>query len=149
MRGPDFDARVRSAIYGWIVEGIDAPSAEELAEVLGEPRDEIRESYRRLFRKRVLFLEPDGETIRMAPPFSAVPTQHRVSVGARTYFANCSWDALGIPAAMHAPAEVLSRCEQTLEPIHLRVGLDGPAPEVVVAHFAVPAAEWWADLVYT
>ena len=145
----DFDARVRSAIYGWIVEGIDAPSAEDLAEILGEPPDEIREAYRRLLRKRVLFLEPDGETIRMAPPFSAVPTQHRVRVGGRTYFANCSWDALGIPAAMHAPAEVFSRCEQTLEPIHLRVSLQGPAPDNVLAHFAVPAAKWWADLVYT
>ena len=144
-----FDSRVRSAIYGWIVEGIDAPRAEELAEILGEPPDEIREAYRRLFRKRVLFLEPDGETIRMAPPFSAIPTQHRVQIGERTYFANCSWDALGIPAAMHAPAQVFSRCEQTLEPIHLRVSLEGPAPENVVAHFAVPAAKWWADLVYT
>ena len=140
---------MRSAIYGWIVEGIDAPRAQDLAEVLGEPPEEIREAYRRLFRKRVLFLESDGETIRMAPPFSAVSTQHQVRVGNRTYFANCSWDALGIPAAMHAAAEVFSRCEQTLEPIHLRVSLDGPAPEAVVAHFAVPAAKWWADLVYT
>ena len=144
-----FDARVRSAIYGWIVEGIDAPRAEELAEILGEPPDEIREAYRRLFRKRVLFLEPDGETIRMAPPFSGVPTQHRVRVGDRRYFANCSWDSLGIPAALHAEADVYSRCEQSLEPIHLRVGKSGPEPENVVSHFAVPAAKWWDDLVYT
>ena len=98
----------------------------------------------------VLFLEPDGETIRMAPPFSAVPTQHTVRVGNRTYFANCCWDSLGIPAALHAEADVFSRCEQTLEPVHLRVGRDGPVdPEPVVAHFAVPAAKWWADLVHT
>lgn len=145
----DFDSRVRAAIYCWFVERTEAPGVGDLAAVLGEPPDEIREAYRRLFRKRVLFLEPDGETIRMAPPFSAVSTQHQVRVGDRTYFANCSWDALGIPAAMHAPAEVFSRCEQTLEPIHLRVGVEGPAPEQVVAHFAVPAAKWWADLVYT
>ena len=85
----------------------------------------------------------------MAPPFSAIPTQHRVRVGGRTYFANCSWDALGIPAALHAPAEVFSRCEQTLEPIHLGVSLEGPEPEQVVAHFAVPVAKWWAELAYT
>jgi hypothetical protein len=145
----DFDSRVRAAIYSWFVERTEAPGVGALAAVLGEAPEAIRDAYGRLFRKRVLFLEPDGETIRMAPPFSAIPTQHRVHVGERTYFANCSWDALGIPAAMHAPAEVFSRCEQTLDPIHLRVSLEGPGPENVVAHFAVPAAKWWADLVYT
>ena len=144
-----FDSRVRAAIYGWFVERTEAPAAGDLAPVLSETPEAIRDAYGRLFRKRVLFLEPDGETIRMAPPFSAVSTQHRVRVGDRTYFANCSWDSLGIPAALHEAAEVFSRCEQTLEPIHLRVGVEGPAPAQVVAHFAVPAAKWWADLVYT
>jgi alkylmercury lyase-like protein len=145
----DFDSQVRTAIYAWIVEGTDAPSIDDLAGVLQARPEAIRDAYGRLFRKRVLFLEPDGETIRMAPPFSAVPTQHRVRVGEREYFANCSWDSLGIPVALHQPGEVFSRCEQTLEPIHLRVGRQGPEPEAVVAHFAVPAAKWWADLVYT
>lgn len=118
-------------------------------EELGVPADDVREAYRRLFRRRVLFLEPDGETIRMAPPFSAVPTQHRVRVGGREYFANCSWDSLGIPAALHEAGEVFSRCEQTKDPIRMQVGRRGPEPESVVAHFAVPAARWWADLVFT
>jgi hypothetical protein len=145
----DFDSRVRTAIYAWIAEKTEAPVVRELAGILSEPPEAIREACGRLFRKRVLFLEPDGETIRMAPPFSAVPTQHRVRVGDREYFANCSWDSLGIPAALHAPAEVFSRCEQTLEPIRLHVGREGPEPQPVVAHFAVPAAKWWTDLVYT
>jgi hypothetical protein len=144
----DFDSQVRAAIYGWFVEETRAPAVADLAGRLGEDPDAIREAYGRLFRKRVLFLEPDGETIRMAPPFSGVATQHRVRVGDREYFPNCSWDSLGIPAALHASGEVFSRCEQTLEPIRLRVGREGPEPEAVVAHFAVPAAKWWADLVY-
>jgi hypothetical protein len=146
----EFDVRVKTAIYRWIADTTRAPSADDIARQLGEAPAEVRAAFARLFRKRVLFLEPDGETIRMAPPFSAVPTQHSVRVGNRTYFANCSWDSLGIPAALHAEAEVFSRCEQTLEPIHLRVGKEGPVdPEPVVAHFTVPAAKWWADLVYT
>jgi len=146
----DFDTEVKTAIYRRVAEATKVPSAAELAGALGVVPDEVRAAYRRLFARRVLFLEPDGETIRMAPPFSGVPTQHRVSVGDRTYFANCSWDSLGIPAALHAEADVFSRCEQTLEPIHLRIRRDGPEdPNPVVAHFAVPAAKWWADLVYT
>jgi hypothetical protein len=37
-----------------------------------------REAYARLRAQRVLALESDGESIRMAPPFSGVPTQHVV-----------------------------------------------------------------------
>jgi len=145
----DFDTRVKTAIYRWFAATTKAPAAAEIAVVLGEPPGTIRDAYRKLFQKRVLFLEPDGETIRMAPPFSGIPTQHRVQVGDRSYFANCSWDSLGIPAALHREAGVLSRCEQSLEPIHIRVTREGPRPVQVVAHFAVPAAKWWADLVYT
>jgi hypothetical protein len=145
----DFDVRVKTAIYGWVARTTRPPSIREMAEELGVPPEDVGEAYRRLFRKRVLFLEGDGETIRMAPPFSGVPTQHRVRVGGRDYFANCSWDSLGIPAALHEAGEVFSRCEQTREPVHLRVGRGGPEPQPVVAHFAVPAAKWWADLVYT
>ena len=145
----DFDTRVKTAIYRWIADTTKAPAAAEIAQVLGESTGTIRDAYRRLFQKRVLFLEPGGEAIRMAPPFSGVPTQHRVRVGDRSYFANCSWDSLGIPAALQAEADVYSRCEQTLEPIHIRATREGPRTAQVVAHFAVPAAKWWADLVYT
>jgi hypothetical protein len=145
----DFDTRVKSAIYDWTARTTRPPTVVETAGVVGAAPEEVRDAYGRLFRNRVLFLESDGETIRMAPPFSAVPTQHRVKVGDLEYFANCSWDSLGIPAALHAEAVVSTRCEETLEPIHLRVRRDGPDPEPVVAHFAVPAAKWWADLVYT
>jgi hypothetical protein len=106
-------------------------------------------SYRRLQDKRLLVVESDGETIRMAPPFSAVPTQHRVHVGPREYYANCGWDALGIPAALHQAGTVHSRCEQTHEPLRLDIGLEGPEASTWGFHSLVPAARWWDDLVFT
>lgn len=145
----DFDVRVKTAIYRYIAATTRVPSAAEVAERVKAQPSDVRQAYARLYGSRVLVLEPDGETIRMAPPFSGVESQHRVRVGARTYYANCSWDALGIPAALHREAEVFSRCEQTLEPLHIQVGRDGPEPEPCVAHFAVPAARWWKDIVYT
>ena len=98
---------------------------------------------------RLLLLEPDGVTIRMAPPFSGVPTQHQVTVDGIHYYANCAWDALGIPAALHRPGLVHSRCEQSLEPLHLEVGVNGPEPSSWLFHCLVPAAKWWDDLVFT
>ena len=85
----------------------------------------------------------------MAPPFSGVPTQHRVTVNGIEYYANCPWDALGIPAALRRPGMVRSRCEQSLEPLYLPVGLNGPDPSPWLFHCLVPAAKWWDDLVFT
>src|SRR5947199_2116614 len=69
---------------------------------------------RRLRAQRVLVLEPDGVSIRMAPPFSGVSNQHVVIVDETKYFANCAWDSFGIPAALHRPGRVHSRCEQSV-----------------------------------
>jgi hypothetical protein len=109
----------------------------------------VKEAYARLRASRLLLLEPDGVTIRMAPPFSGVPTQHQVSIDGVDYYANCAWDVLGIPAALHRPGLVRSRCEQSLEPLRLVVGTDGPERSSWLFHCLVPAAKWWDDLVFT
>jgi hypothetical protein len=145
----DFDIQVKLAIYQHIAETTQAPSVDEVAERTGASPVDVREAYGRLARNRVLVLQPDGVSIRMAPPFSGVPTQHRVEVGGREYFANCAWDALGVVAALHREGEILSRCEQTFEPINFQVRASGPEPEPCVIHFAVPAAHWWKDIVFT
>jgi hypothetical protein len=85
----------------------------------------------------------------MAPPFSGVPTQHRVVVAGTEYFANCAWDAFGIPAALHAPAVVHSRCEESRVPLHLDIGPSGPDSSDWLFHCLVPAAKWWDDIVFT
>ena len=94
----------------------------------------------RLRAHRVLVLEPEGESIRMAPPFSGVPSQHVVIAGETKYFASCAWDSFGIPAALHRPATVHSRCEQSGEPLNLEIGLElcRPAVGFFVALFQRP-----------
>ena len=145
----DFDALVRQAVYRHVVDTTRAPDVEEMAAAVGADRSAIREAYARLRSRRLLVLAADGETIVMAPPFSGIPTQHRVRAGGKEYAANCSWDALGIAAALHAEAVVHSRCEQSGERLIIPIGASGPEPVPCVAHFAVPAARWWADIVYT
>jgi len=145
----DFDTRVKVAIYRHFAATAERPSPADVATRIGAGVDEVRESFGRLRANRVLFLEPDGETIRMAPPFSGVPTQHHVITKSRDYVANCAWDALGIVAALREPAVVTSECAQSGERLELAVGPDGPATSDWVFHCLVPAARWWADLVYT
>ena len=153
----DFDLTVRLEIYRHFASTGGRPAVQQMAaKVAADPRA-VREAYARLYGRRVLVLEPDGASIRMAPPFSGVPTMHRVESDGVSYFANCAWDALGIPAALHRPATVHSRCAQSLEPFVLEVGLSGPpasAPESAqgsewLFHCLVPAAHWWDDIVFT
>src|SRR5438876_6594321 len=84
-----FDTRTKLAIYRYFAETGQRPSLEVVAERVGADASSVREAYVRLRAQRVLVLEPDGVSIRMAPPFSGVPTQHVVIVDDTKYFANC------------------------------------------------------------
>jgi hypothetical protein len=128
-----FDLQVKLAVYRHFAETARAPQPDEIA----------------LRAQRVLVLEEDAATIRMAPPFSGVPTQHVAVVDGRRYFANCAWDVLGVPAALRQPGLVESRCEQSGEPFRLEVSREGPAASGWLFHCLVPASHWWDDIVFT
>jgi len=141
--------RVKVAVYRHFAETGIGPTPTEVARRAGIPEERVLAAYPALRAQRLLLLEPDGATIRMAPPFSAVPTQHRVEVDGVSYFANCAWDALAIPAALRRAGRVYSRCEQSGEPLELSVERAGPEPSTWLFHCSVPAAHWWDDLVFT
>lgn len=143
------DVQVKLAIYREFAERGRAPKVEAIAARTGLSRDAVLEAYQSLRGQRLLVLEPDGSTIRMAPPFSGVPTQHRVESKGVNYYGNCAWDALGVLAALHQPGRIHSRCEQSRDPLVLDVGESGPEPSTWVYHCLVPAAKWWEDVVFT
>ncbi len=129
------DVRVKLAVYRHFAETGRRPEPEEVARRARLDSARVLAAYQSL-REEIA-------------PFSGVPTQHRVEVGGTTYFANCAWDALGVPAALHQPGRVHSRCEASGEPLDLEVGIDGPEPSEWVFHCLVPASHWWDDLVFT
>lgn len=143
------DLDVKLAVYDHFAREAARPVVGEVVERLSVPVSEVLDAYSRLSEQRVLVLEDDGESIRMAPPFSGVPTQHVAVVGDRRYFANCAWDVLGILAALRRPGTVHSRCEQSGEPMVLEVDSAGPEPSDWLFHCLVPAAKWWDDIVFT
>jgi len=145
----EFDVRVKLTIYGTIADTGRAPTAADVAATLESSLGAVREAFQRLARKRLLVLEPDTFEIRMAPPFSAVPTPFAVEAGGKSYFANCVWDSLGVAAALHRDIDVSTRCGCCGEAMALAVRHGAPVPTYGIAHFAVPAAHWWDDIVYT
>jgi hypothetical protein len=145
----ELELKAKLAIYEHFAAVGSRPSVDDIAARVGAAVPQVREIFSRLRAQRVLVLEADGESIRMAPPFSGIATQHRVTAAGVSYYANCAWDALGIPAALHQPATVHSRCEQSLEPLELAVSDRGPEASDWLFHCVVPASQWWDDIVFT
>jgi hypothetical protein len=146
----DFDTAVKLSIYQTLAETRKAPSSAEVARSLGAAAEDVAAAFQRLHKKRLLVPEPgDPSRIRMAPPFSGVPTPFLVKARRQVYYANCVWDALGIPAALKADAVVEAEDGFTGEAMTLEIRNGEPVPQGCVIHFAVPAARWWDDIVYT
>jgi hypothetical protein len=148
----EMDARVlevRNLTYGMFVELCRAPSLEEVAGATDLSRDEVGAIWRELDRTHALVLNPATTEIRMANPFSAVPTAYRVKAAGRWWYGNCAWDAVGICAALHADGRIETSCPDCGETIALEVRDQRPADTRLFFHCLVPAVQWWDDIVFT
>ena len=142
------DLEIRRATYRLFVERGGAPSAADVAADVGVPEADVRASWARLHEAHALVLDANGE-VRMANPFSAVPTDFLVEAAGRTWFANCGWDAFGIGAALHVDSAFDTHCPDCGELLHVRVRDGRPEPSDLVWHVLVPAAQWWNDIGFT
>src|SRR5713226_320558 len=66
----EFDTNVRLAVYRHFASTGQAPSLVQVAAQIACSEDDVRVAFARLRARRLLLLESDGETIRMALPFS-------------------------------------------------------------------------------
>ena len=141
---------VKLAIYRVLADTALAPTAGDLAASLRLPEQDVLEAFSRLHAKRLLVPEPGDPTrIRMAPPFSGIPTAFPVDSRGKRYYANCVWDAYGISAALHSDAVIPASDGLTRELLTLEVRGGEPLARPWVCHFAVPAARWWEDIIFT
>lgn len=113
-------------------------------------RDEIgdRAAMQRLADAHIVVLDASGE-IRMAMPFSAVPTPFLVRSGDYSAFGNCIWDALGILAMKEADGVVEASCGCCGDAMPLRVRGGVLEDTTGVVHYAIPARRWWDDICFT
>ena len=143
------DLELREQTYLLFVDRGRAPRADEVASVIESTKADVESGWRRLHDAHALVLNPATTEIRMANPFSAVPTAYRVHARGRWWYANCAWDAFGICAALHADGMIEASCADCGEPLRVEVR-DGRADdESLVFHCLVPAAQWWDDIVFT
>lgn len=143
------DQKVRLAVYRHFVSTGTAPDLPALAALLALTAEQIESALRRLGAQHVLVLEEATSRIRMAMPFSGVPTPYRVETARGAWWANCGWDALGIPAMLNEDARITTRCQDCDVPLSLTVERGQLRERDGVLHFLVPAARWWQDIGFT
>jgi hypothetical protein len=144
----DADIELRNLTYRLFVEVGRAPTPDDVARRLDLDRAEIEAGWARLHDAHALVLDESG-ALRMANPFSAVPTSFRVRAAGRSWFANCAWDAFGICAALDVDGEIQTSCPDCGEAIEVSVVDGRPGDERLLFHCLVPARAWWDDIVFT
>jgi hypothetical protein len=144
-----FDLELRAVTYGLFVRLGRAPTAAEVGGELDVALADVVAGWHRLHDAHALVLDPETHEIRMANPFSAVPTGYRVRAGGRWWYANCAWDAFGICAALQVDGRIETSCADCGEPIAVEVLDRRPDDETLLFHCLVPAARWWDDIVFT
>jgi hypothetical protein len=144
----DGDIAVRNLTYASFVDLGRAPTVDEVALRAGSRAPDVATAWRRLHDAHALVLGDSG-ALRMANPFSAVPTRFRVHAAGRWWYANCGWDAFGICAALHTDGRIESACPDCDQAIEIELRDARPDDGDVVFHCLVPAAHWWDDIVFT
>jgi hypothetical protein len=145
----DRDLELRRLTYRLFADGGRAPTPGEVASAAGSTSDDVEAGWRRLHDQHALVLNPATAELRMANPFSAVPTAYRVRARGQWWYANCAWDAFGVCAALQVDGRIETSCPDCGEPIAVDVRGERPSDDRLLFHCLVPAAHWWDDIVFT
>jgi hypothetical protein len=152
----DLDARIRRLVYDATIADGKPPRIASLTALLANDgagvapsEQDVRDALTQLAGARVFVLQPTTGELLMVPPFSAVPTSFPVESPTHHSYANCVWDGLGVAITLRQPVRVTTACGCCGDQLTIAVATDAPPPDEWVVHFAVPAAKWWDDVVFT
>ena len=103
-----------------------APTSQEIATALGlNGPAAVRAILERLHEQDLLYLDSDSREIRLAYPFSTVPTKHHVQFrdwsSVTPIYAPCAVDALGIPFMLGRDVSIESSCAYCEMPVEIKL----------------------------
>jgi Alkylmercury lyase len=144
------DEAVRVAIYRSLAGTGTVPSPEALAAASGTEPEEVGAAVRRLADARHVVLDATGALV-MAHPFATIPLGFAVMGARMLWWGGCAWDSFALPHLLPDDPEVLvsTRCPGCGAPLAWAVDRSRPPDGAEVAHFLVPVARIWDDVVHT
>jgi len=142
-----FDQQLRLFVYRYILRHEASPTVADMAKGLASSAVKVRAGLARLSESHAFMMQEGGELWRVAP-FSCIPTEFPVTVGKKSWFGNCIWDALGIPAMLGKDGFIGASCAccNYDMPVEIRNGKLRAGDGLI--HIAVPAREWYKDVVF-
>ena len=146
----DRNETVRLAIYSGLAGTGRLPSEAELVEETGLSAPELAEAMEELAASRHLVFD-DEHRIVLAHPFATRSFAFSVMGEHTLWWGGCAWDAFAIPHLVPGERKVLvaTTCPACGTPHAYVVGISEPPAGDEVAHFLVPAAQVWDDVVHT
>jgi hypothetical protein len=145
-------AAVRKFVFDHFLEHAAPPVVEQVMREFSLSRDEAADVLESLQAARHIALVTGTARVLMAFPFSAIATPFQATVGDRTYFANCAWDAIAFHAMLRDDVRVQSFCHHCATPIEIELR-DGRAvrvePDEALVYLALPPRQWWEDIITT
>jgi hypothetical protein len=143
----DLESLRLSVHLGFVRHG-RAPSPAELAAEHGADETAVGAGLRQLAAPRHVVLA-EGGAIVLAHPFAAIPLGFAV-MGERTlWWGGCAWDAFALPHLLPEESAVLvaTRCPGCGRALAWNAEDGSPPVDGEVAHFLVPVAGMWDDVV--
>jgi Alkylmercury lyase len=145
-----FDQSVRLDVYRSLAGAGRAPDPAEIAGRMAAGEPAVLGALRRLHDGRHLVLDADDNVV-LAHPFATTSFGFSVMGNRTLWWGGCAWDSFAIPHLMPAEKDVLvaTRCPGCDAPLAWVVSADASPDGDEVAHFLVPMARVWDDVVAT
>jgi hypothetical protein len=139
---------VRLSLYRSLAATGRLPDLSELVATAGSVV-RLARSIDELAADRHVALGDDGEIV-LAHPFATRSFGFSVMSADTLWWGGCAWDSFAIPHLVDA-GEVLvaTRCPACRRPLAWAVGRERPPAGDDVAHFLVPAAHIWDDVIHS
>ena len=130
-----------------LIDTGNCPSRLELAERLDAPVAEVERQLFELASIHGVVLHPHVCEAWLVHPFSTTPTAHWIEGTGGSWWAPCTWCALGISTLVGGATRIHARIGAEAEPCVISV-LDGQpvGQEDLWVHFAIPPAQAWQNV---
>jgi endogenous inhibitor of DNA gyrase (YacG/DUF329 family) len=149
MTATDTTERVRLAIYRRFSRTGSEATVADLQRDLDLDADTVEHSLAELHETRHI-VRRDGHIV-MAHPFASIPLGFSVMGPETLWWGGCAWDSFAIPHLVPGSPEVLvaTTCAACGTAHAWTVDNTAPPAGDQVAHFLVPAAQIWDDVVHS
>jgi hypothetical protein len=140
---------IRVAVYGALATTGRLPGSGVLADLAGGS-DRANEAIALLAERRAWALGTEGEIV-LAHPFATRSFGYSVMSDRTLWWGGCCWDAFAIPHLVPGCDSVIvaGSCPACQRALTWRVATTGPPTGPERAHFLVPTARMWEDVIHT